>query len=116
VLLGAKDDSPSRAHFHASRLKAHRYAIRAQSTFVGFVILFRDAWYVKRTTSNAVAAANAFILIEVDDAIGVLDDCTWTWARFEAAWVFTVHAAILTDQPFEVFIGGFVLGKAHHCP
>ena len=60
--------------------------------------------------------SNAFILVEVDDAIGILNDCSGTRAGLEAAWVFAMHTAVLTDQPFEVVIGSFMLRVTHHRP
>ncbi|MNC68968.1 hypothetical protein D3C75_1196160 [compost metagenome] len=56
------------------------------------------------------------VLIEVDDAIGMLDDRTWARAGLQAARLGAVHAAILADQPLQVTVGVFMFGKAHQGP
>ncbi|MNC50503.1 hypothetical protein D3C75_997480 [compost metagenome] len=56
------------------------------------------------------------VLVEVDDAVGVLDDRPRARAGLQATWVGTVHAAVLADQPLQVAVVALVLGKAHQCP
>jgi hypothetical protein len=70
---------------------------------------------VERTAGHAVAAADAVFLMEIDDAVAVLNDRTRRRAGFQAAWIGTVHAAVLPDQPFQLVVF-FHFGKAHHRP
>src|ERR1700678_357715 len=73
-----------------------------QRAFVGFVVDLADAGNVERTALHAIAAADAVLADEVDDAVGVLHDCAGRGAGLEAARILAVHAAVLADQPFEI--------------
>ncbi len=116
VGLAAEHDGAGRTGLHAGRLLAHRHAVAAQGALVGLLVFLRDARHVERAAGYAVAAADALVLIEVDDAVGVLHDRAGARAGLEAARVGAVHAAVLADQPFEVAVGLLVLGEAHHRP
>ncbi len=56
------------------------------------------------------------VLIEIDDAVGVLDDRPRARARRQATRLGAVHAAVLANQPFQVAGIGFMLGEAHQGP
>src|SRR5690606_14115844 len=117
VFLAAEADRASRAGFHTSRLLADRYAVGAQGALVGLVVLLADTRYIERAAGDAIAAADAVLGLEVDDAVGVLHDGAGLRAGLEAARVGAVHAAVLADQPFQAT--GFVvlvLVKAHDGP
>src|SRR5690606_36214809 len=106
--LGAEHDRAGRADLGAGRGLAHGHAVRAQRALVGLVVLLRDARDVERTAGDAVAAADAVLLVEIHDAVGVLDDRARCRAGLEAARVVAVHAAVLADQPLEVAIVALV--------
>ena len=114
--LRAEADGAGRAGLHAGRLEAHADAVGAQRALVGLVVLLADARDVERAAGDAVAAADAVLRDEVDDAVGVLDDRARRRAGLEAARVVAVHAAVLADQPLEVAVLGFDLEEAHHGP
>src|SRR5690554_1933048 len=116
VILGAEYNGSGRAGFHAGGLQPHRYSVGAQGALVGLLILLRNAGNVERTTGNAVAAANAVILVEVDNTVIVLNDGAGTGAGLETARIRAVHTAVLADQPFQIAIRGFVFLKPHHGP
>src|SRR5690606_35414097 len=116
VVLAAEHDGTGRAGLHAGRLHAHRYAVAAQGALVGLLVLLGDARHVERAAGDAIAAADALVLVEVDDAVGVLHDGARARACREAAWLGAMHAAVLADQPFQITVGLFVLGEAHHRP
>ena len=64
---------------------------------------------------DAVAAADAVLVDEVDDAVRVLHDRAGRRAGLQAARIGAMHAAVLADQPFQVLrlrIDPF--GEAHH--
>src|SRR5690606_6799077 len=106
-----------RTGLHAGRLQPHRHPIRAQGALVGLPVLGGEPRDVERATGDAVAAADAVVLVEVDDAVGVLHDGAGARAGLQAARLGAVHAAVLADQPFEVArIRVLVLGKAHQGP
>src|SRR5690606_37405664 len=71
VLLAAEDDRPGGAGLHAGRLQPDRHAVGAERALVGLLVLFGDARNVERAAGDAVAAADAVVLVEVDDAVGV---------------------------------------------
>src|SRR6202048_2764002 len=116
VVLGAEDDGSGRAGLHAGRLQAHADPVGAQGAFVCFFVLFRDARTVERTPRHAIAAANAVLFLEIDDAVGVLHDRARRRTGLETAGILAVHAAVLADQPFQVALGILVLGEAHQRP
>ncbi|MNR37624.1 hypothetical protein D3C85_1556610 [compost metagenome] len=74
ILFRAKVDSACRTGFHAGRFLADVHAIDAQRTFVDAVVFRVQSRHVERTAGNAVAAADALLRLEVDDAIGILND------------------------------------------
>ncbi len=57
---------------------------------------------VKRASLDTIAATDAVLLHEINDAIRVLHDCTGSRTGLEAARIFAVHATILADQPLEI--------------
>src|SRR5580704_16511658 len=116
VRLRAEHDRAGRASLHAGGLLANRDAIGAERAFVGFVVDFADAGNVERAALDAVAAADAILADEVDDAVGVLHNRAGRWAGLEATRILAVHAAVLTDQPFEVALIVVPLGEAHQGP
>ncbi|MPN22186.1 hypothetical protein SDC9_169569 [bioreactor metagenome] len=53
--------------------------------------------------------------LKIDNPVGILDDCTCRRAGLQAARIFTVHAAVFTNQPFQ-FAVLFGFAKTHHRP
>ncbi|KAG1254663.1 hypothetical protein G6F68_010739 [Rhizopus microsporus] len=115
-LLAAEGDRTGRAGLHAGRLLAHRHAVRAQRALVGLVDLLGNARDVERAAGDAVAAANAVLFLEIDDAVGVLDDRARRRAGLQATRIAAVHAAFLADQPFQLALLVLVLAELHHRP
>ena len=115
VLLGAELDGARRTGLGAGRRLAHRHPVGAQRALVGLAVLLGDARDVEGAAGDAVAAADAVLLVEVDDAVGVLDDGARGRAGLEAARVAAVHAAVLADQPLQPALL-FHFGEAHHGP
>ncbi len=117
IVLAAEDNCPGGAGLHARRLEPDRHAVGTERALVGLLVLLGDTRDVERATGDAVAAADAVVLVEVDDAVGVLHDGPRRRAGLEAARVGAVHAAVLADQPLEVAAAGvLVLGELHHRP
>src|SRR5579864_1477217 len=73
---------------------------------LGFRIEFGN---IERTTSDAILAADAILLLEIDDSVGVLHDSTVGGAGAQAAGIGTVHALILAHEPTEGSVTGGVL-------
>src|SRR5690606_10075521 len=117
VLLAAEADRAGRAGLHAGRLLADRDAVRAQGALVGLVVPLADARHVERAAGDAVAAADAVLGLEVDDAVGVLHDGARLRAGRQAARLGAVHAAVLADQPLQAAaLVVLVLVEAHDGP
>ncbi|SSM26301.1 Uncharacterised protein [Klebsiella pneumoniae] len=74
ILFGAKVDCAGRTGFHAGRLLADGHAVYAQGTFVDAVVFRVQTRYIERTAGDTVAAADALLGLEVDNAVGVLND------------------------------------------
>src|SRR5438067_4005289 len=116
ILLGAEDQSAGRAGLDAGRLETDRDAIRAQGALVGLLIALGDARDIERAAGDAVAAADAVLLVEVHDTVRVLHDGAGRRARLQASRVRAMHASVLADQPLEIALGILVLRKTHHRP
>ena len=116
VRLRAEHDGPGRARFDAGRLETDGDAVRAERALVGLVIDRIDAGDIERTTLHAIAAADAVLADEVDDAVGVLDDRAGRRASLEAARILAMHAAVLADQPLQIALLVFPFGEAHQGP
>src|SRR5262249_24258436 len=118
VLLRSERDRTGRAGLHARGLQAHRNAVGAERALIRLVVLLRDARDVERAAGDAVAAADAVLLIEVYDAVRVLHDRPRRRAGLEAARLGAVHAAVLADQPLQrqAFRLALDLGEAHQRP
>lgn len=115
LFFGAEHDGVRRAGPGAGRTLTHSDAVRAKRALVGFVVDRGDARNVEGTAFDAIAAADAFIVIEVDDAVGILHDRAGCRARLQTARIFAMHAAVLADKPFQIlalWIDPF--GKPHH--
>src|SRR2546427_10102844 len=82
-LLAAEGDRAGRAGLHAGRFLAHGHPVRTQRALVGLVVLLGNARHVERAAGHAVTAADAVLFLEIDDAVGVLDDRAGRWARSE---------------------------------
>src|SRR3989440_1584035 len=74
ILLAAEVQTARRAGLDARRLEPFADAIRAQRTLENAMGLGVHLRNVKRASGDAIAAANAIGLLEIDDAIGVLHD------------------------------------------
>ena len=75
-----------------------------------------DAGDVERASLDAIAAADAVLADEIDDAVGMLHDCARRRTCLEAAGVLAVHAAVLADQPLQIALLILPFGEPHHRP
>src|SRR5437879_8964990 len=74
IVLATEVQASSRARLYACRFEPFADAIRAKSAFENAMRLRVHLWNVKRASRDAVAAADAIGLLEIDDAVGVLHD------------------------------------------
>lgn len=115
VAFAAEMNGTGRTGLHTGRLLADADAIHAQGAFVGAVILFVEPGHVERATRNAVAAADTLLRLEIDDAVGVLNNGTCRRTGFQAAGIGAVHAAIFANQPGQLAVL-FNFRETHHRP
>ena len=116
VFLGAEIDRLGRAGLGAGRSLSDGHPVRAERAFIGLVVHLGDARNVEGATLHAIAAADAVLRDEVDDAVLILHDGSGSRAGLEAARILAMHAAILADQPFQIALLVEVLGVAHQRP
>src|SRR5215813_9292139 len=117
LVLGAEHNGLGRASLLARGSLSNSNTIRAQRAFVGLVIDLGDARDVERASLHAIAAADAVLVDEIHDAVGILHDGTGRGAGLEAARILAVHAAVLADQPLEVAgTRVLVFGVTHQRP
>src|SRR5215475_1707976 len=105
-----------RAGFNTSRLQALAHSVSAQCALenaLGLLVQFRN---IEWTSRNAVAAANALILLKIHDTVGVLDDRAVCGARSQAAWICAVHALVFPHQPHQRAVISFVLVEKDQVP
>src|SRR5208283_3427048 len=95
VLLGAEVQASGRTRLDASRFQARSHSVRAKRAFVDLFrggIEFRD---VEGAARDAELAADAVLLLEIDDAVGVLHNGAIGRASGQAAGIGAVHALVL---------------------
>ena len=116
LLLAAELDRPRRAALDAGRLQRRRHPVDAQRALVDLLGLLVEAGDVEGAARHAVLAADALRLVEVHDAVGVLDDGSRCRAGGQAAGVVAVEAAVLADEPGEVAAVELDLLEPHEVP
>src|SRR5258705_13594775 len=95
VFLRPKVKAARGARFNAGRLKTLPYTIRAECAFkdfFGFRIELRD---IEGAARNTVTAANAVILLEIDDAVLILNNDAIGRTRAQTSRILAVHALVL---------------------
>src|SRR5476651_762416 len=80
----AELQAPCRARLDARRLEPLPDAVRAERALVDLLRVAVELRDVERTSRHAVLAPDAVLLLEVDDAVRVLDDGAVGRARAEA--------------------------------
>src|SRR5205807_10578293 len=85
VLLTAEMETAGRTSFDAGGFQTRAHSIRAQCALVNFLSFGIELGNVERAASHGILAANAVLLLEIDDAIAVLDNRTVGRTRAEAA-------------------------------
>src|SRR5262249_54399099 len=105
-------EAAGRAGFDTGRLEPRAYSIRAQRALVNFLGLRIESRNVERTSSDAILAADAILLLEVHDAVRILNDRSIGRTRAETAGVGAVQAAVLAHQPLERAVIGDMLVEA----
>ena len=116
VIFAAKLQAAGRASLDAGRLEALTYAIGAERTLVNFLGCRIKFGNVVWASGNAKLAANTVFLLEVDDAVGVLNDGAISRAGAQAAGIGAVHALVFAHQPLNRAIPVLVLVELDQVP
>src|SRR5437879_6492207 len=96
--LGAKMQAAGRTSFDAGGFQPLGDPVHTECAFEDLArrrTEFRD---VKWAAGDAISAADAMLLLEIDDAIDVLDDGAIRGTRDQASRLLAVHALILAHQ------------------
>src|SRR5262249_16695436 len=101
ILLRAELQTSGRTCFDARRLQAIRQSVRTQCAFVDLLRFRVQPRDVKGASGAAVFAADAMLLLKVDDPVGILHDRARRRARSQTARILAMHALILCHQPVE---------------
>src|SRR5258706_404656 len=98
VVLGSEVQTAGWTGLYACRFESDGDTVRAERALEHLLCGWIEFRNIKRASTNAVAAADAILLLKIDDAIGVLHDRAVGGTGGEAAWIRTVHALIFPHQ------------------
>src|SRR5437879_8073084 len=114
--LRAKMQAAGRASFDAGGFQPLGDPVHTECAFEDLSrrrTEFRD---IKWAAGDAISAADAMLLLEIDDAIDVLDDGAIRGTRDQASRLLAVHALILTHQKLQSAILALVLVELDQVP
>src|SRR5258708_37527615 len=101
--------TPGGARFDAGRLEPHVDTVRAKRALEDFLRFRIELGDVERAAGQAILAADAVLLMEIDDAVGVLYDGAIGRTGAQASRIGAMHALIFPHQPSELAVGELVL-------
>src|SRR5581483_9885991 len=90
-----------RASFNAGGLQSLANAVGTKRALIDFFRGGIEFRHVEGTAGGAELATDAVLLLEIDDAIFVLNDGAIGGARGQTARIGAVHALVLAHQPLE---------------
>src|SRR5713101_7501205 len=99
LLPRPEGDGIGRAGLYARRLESRADAVRAQRALVDLPRRRADPGDVERAARHTELAADAVLLHEVDDAVGVLHDRPGRRTGLQTPRVFAVHALVFGQRP-----------------
>src|SRR5262249_1044125 len=89
------------ARLDARGLETLSDAIRAERALVNLLRLAVELRDIERTARHAVLTPDAILLLEIDDAVRVLDDGAVGRTRAETAGILAVHALVFAHEPLQ---------------
>src|SRR5262249_2315292 len=104
VLFAAEVQATGGAGLYASRLQARAYAVRTQRALIDLFGRGVEFGNVEGATGYAILAPDAVRLVEVHDAVAVLNDGAVSGTGFQTTRLFAMHALILAHQPLHVAV------------
>src|ERR1019366_4576491 len=116
VVFGPEVQASGRAGFDAGGLQPSSHSVRAQRALVHFLRIGVELRNIERTARDTELTANTVLLLEVNDAVGVLHDSAIGRAGPQTAGIFAVHALVLAHEPREAAIVVLVLVELYEVP
>ena len=116
VVLGAEMQTARRTSLNAGGFQTSSHSVRAQRALVnllGIGIVLRD---IEWAAGDAELAADAVLLLEIDDAIFVLHDGAVGGTGMQAAGIGAMHALMLAHQPGKAAVGVLILVELDQVP
>src|SRR5664280_3024089 len=116
VLFGSEMQTPSGTCLDARRLQPCSHSVRTQCALVYLFCLGIELWNVEGTARDTELTTNTVLLLEVDDAVGVLHNGAIGRAGTQTSRIFAVHALVLAHEPREAAIVVLVFVELYEVP
>src|SRR5262249_34283004 len=116
VFFAAEVQAAGGTGLDAGRLQPRANAVRAQRAFVDFLRRGVEFGDVEGTAAHAVLAADTVLLVEVHDAVAVLNDGAVRGTGFQTPGILAVHALVLAHQPVEFAVTVNVFPETDQVP
>ncbi len=116
VVLGSEVQTAGWTGLYARRFESDGDTVRTESALEHLLCGWIEFRNIKRASTNAVAAADAILLLKIDDAIGVLHDGTVSGAGRETTRIGAVHALIFAHQQRDAAVFALVLVELDQVP
>jgi hypothetical protein len=104
IFLGSEMQATRWAGFNASWLQSFTDAVGAKRALVDALGNAVQLGNIERASRDAIPAADAMILLKVNDAIRVLDNRAVCGTSLQASWLGAVHALVLAHQQHHVTV------------
>ena len=112
----AEVQAAGRTSLDAGGLQSDTDSIRAQRALEDFLGRRIELRNVEGTSRNTILTTDAVLLIEIHNAVGVLDDCAVRRTRAQATGVSAVHALVFAHQPHLRSVFAFMLVELDEVP
>ena len=114
--FGAKVEAARWTRLDARGLEPLSDAVHAQRALENFAGCRTELRNVEGAAAHAVAAADAFVLLEVHDPVDILDDGSIGGTCHQAPRLLAVHALVLAHQKLQGAIFALVLVELDQVP
>src|SRR5262245_2503909 len=104
------------ACFDTGRFKSGAYAIRTKSALEDLLRLRVELRDIEWAAGNAITAADAILLLKINNAIDVLDDGPIGRTGSQTTGVCAVHALVFAHQPHEIAVIELMLIELDQVP